>query len=387
MRGAHVRRGTPWLLLAALTATVGSVSCGHAVASLRFSAPRTYKVPFEPQSVAIGDVTGDGRRDVLITSSHPPPFSSAMSLYLFRQRRSGSLVRLQRLDTYFSDSGEMGVDTGDVNRDGHRDVVVATESGVNAYYQRHGRLHGPDLIRVRGRRLPTEASEVVARNMDGDHDVDLVVTGNGGIWILRHRRHGWGASNVATYGGELEVARMNRDRRPDVVSIANPTDVYLSRRRGGYSRQRVFDNLVFPSGGEAADVTGDGRPDVAITDGRNRPDSKILVHRGRHSGRIRPDARVYQSYDIPEPIEAADMNRDGRRDLVTLHGGWKAAGIYLQSRRHTLRKERLFHIPYRTHYNPKGLALGDVSGDRRADIVVAGDEGLVVLRSRRARHR
>src|SRR4051812_38917409 len=75
------------------------------------------------------------------------------------------------------------------------------------------------------------------------------------------------------------------------------------------------------------------------------------------------------------------MDGDGRTDLVALHGGWEHAGVYLQAADGTLEPELLFEIGYSTHYDQKGLALGDFSGDGAPDIAVANHNAtLDVLR-------
>ena len=90
----------------------------------------------------------------------------------------------------------------------------------------------------------------------------------------------------------------------------------------------------------------------------------------------------FTSYDIPEPVDVADVDLDGDADVVTLHGGWNKAGVYRQQPGGSLGYEELYPIPYASSYNPHGLALGDISGDGYPDIVLADyNHGLVVLRN------
>jgi hypothetical protein len=90
---------------------------------------------------------------------------------------------------------------------------------------------------------------------------------------------------------------------------------------------------------------------------------------------------IYPVYHNAESLALADMDRDGRLDAVSLHGGWRAAGVMLQRPERRLGKERLFTIPYATAYTARGLALGDVTGDGRSDLVIADyNYGLIVLK-------
>jgi len=92
----------------------------------------------------------------------------------------------------------------------------------------------------------------------------------------------------------------------------------------------------------------------------------------------------YVSYDIPEPVIIGDANSDGWNDLIALHGGWTEAGIYYyRPSSGTLWMEKLYGIPYGSHYSLYGVALGDVSGDGLANVVLADyNNGVVVIRQR-----
>jgi hypothetical protein len=79
----------------------------------------------------------------------------------------------------------------------------------------------------------------------------------------------------------------------------------------------------------------------------------------------------------------ADVDGDERSDIVVAHGGWNAVGVYRQSNTGRLADEQLFAVPYASHYGATGLAVGDVTGEGRSDVLVADyNHGLVMLPGR-----
>jgi len=87
------------------------------------------------------------------------------------------------------------------------------------------------------------------------------------------------------------------------------------------------------------------------------------------------------AYHIPEPLALADLGGDGRRDVVVAHGGWGTFSVMPQRPDGRLGAERFFDLPsYATHYDPRALSVGDVTGDGKPDVVLAEYiEGLVVV--------
>jgi hypothetical protein len=84
-----------------------------------------------------------------------------------------------------------------------------------------------------------------------------------------------------------------------------------------------------------------------MTATRLRLSSRGREGRGIHSGFLIPQRGtpiVYSSYDTPEPVAIAGMNGDNLGDMVTLHGGWVQAGVYLQEEG-ALGPESLFPHP------------------------------------------
>ena len=116
------------------------------------------------------------------------------------------------------------------------------------------------------------------------------------------------------------------------------------------AQYRVGANDHLRSGIGVGDVTGDGRNDVVASYGGNRPSSILAVFAQTRGGTLAAPV-AYPSYDIPEPVEVADLDLDGRADVVTLHGGWNAAASTASTRRDA-RAEELYPIPYAQPLQP-----------------------------------
>ena len=337
----------------------------------------------KPESVAIGDVTGDGRSDVLLSTSGYYDPDDDFNLFVFAQQPNGSLAPPEQFPTHANlSSDDLGVAAADLNGDGATDVAVTTRYGVDLFFQSGGTLDGPTL-------LPgtAKSQQVEAADLDADGDQDLVIrAGFDGVLVARNDGSAFTVTSPTDANQtEVEIGDVTGDGRLDIVGFEDRyLHVFPQALDGSFGGPIVYEAFVdyYPNGKglEVADVTGDGRQDAVLSIGGNRPGSLLNVFAQNAAGTLNPPV-VYPSYDIPEPVEALDMDEDGRTDVTTLHGGWEEAGFYLQRPNGTLGVEALFGVPYSSHYNAKGLALGDVSGDGWPDIVMAAHgNGLVVLR-------
>jgi uncharacterized protein DUF11/VCBS repeat protein len=354
-----------------------------------FQPYQAFPVGSWPEAVAIGDVTGDGRADVVMTTGFYFDSANDYRVWVFAQTGGGTLAAPVSYPTGSSATPE-SVQIGDVTGDGRKDVVVGLDGvGVQMYPQlASGTLGSPTLTSTADGRI------VRLGRLNGDARLDVAAVGWGTNTVSVLLNDGAGGlqapiSYPAQHAGydDLDVADVTGDGRDDLVVMSGQTysvpnlSVLPQLAGGGFgpaAEYRVAPNAN-TNGVAVGDVTGDGRKDVIVSYGGNRPSSNLAVFPQSSSGALGAPV-TYPSYDIPEPVEVADVDRDGRDDVVTLHGGWNSAGVYLRQPAGGLAGEDLYAIPYASHYEAQGLAVGDVSGDGAQDLAIADyNHGLVVL--------
>lgn len=342
-----------------------------------------------PEAVAIGDLNGDQRNDVaLVTSEYFDPVNDN-SLFVFLQSASGTLLPATR---YSVGASPRSVDVGDVNGDGRLDVVVGRyQAGLAVFLQNtSGTLDAP----VPYATINAFKIRIGDFNGDGRKDVVGICWGSNGQQVDVFLQQPGGQlllaqSLAGAHAGydDLEVGRLDGDLSDDVLvmsgqGLAANLAVFGSSASGALLPPRFYDlgGNELTHGVGIGDLDGDARADLVASLGGNSPSAEIAVWtRGTYKYFAPPVRRA--SYDIPEPVEVADVSADSRADIVVAHGGWVRLGVYLQAADGSLGPEQLSSIPYASHYNPHGLAVGDINGDGAADVVIADyNNGLVLLR-------
>lgn len=388
MAGGKVR----WALAAAAGAFVLASSVAGAAGS-QFQPFQAIPVGSWPAAVTVADVTGDGRSDVVMTTHFYFDPANDYRLWVFAQQSDGTLAAPVSYATAAAyNNGPYSVAAGDLTGDGRNDVVVGLNGlGVQVFPQQlSGELGAPTLHSTPDGRL------VRLGRLDGDPYLDVAAAGWGTNTVSVLRGDGAGGLQApvqypAQHAGydDLEVGDVTGDGRDDIVVMSGQVyavpnlSVLAQLPGGGFSaaaEYRVGAN-VNTSGIGIGDVTGDGRQDVVASYGGNRPSSYVAVFAQTAAGTLAAPVS-YTSYDIPEPVDVADFDLDGRKDVVTLHGGWLDAGLYRQVAGGSLAAEELSPLPYASHYEPHGLAVGDLDGNGSPDLALADyNNGLVVLRN------
>jgi len=351
------------------------------IAAQQLFQPYVAYPPADGKAVGIGDFNSDGLNDVAMTTSN--------QLLVYNQNNAGGLASpVAYTATYRPES----LAVGDFNNDGRDDIVVGdvTTNTISLYLQQ------PDGTLAGRVTYPTgtgpDAVAVGDINSDGLDDVAVSNWNSPSISIFTQTATS-ALNTMVTYASpqagydDIAIGDVNGDGRNDVVKMngqgLNPNlSVYLQNTQGTLSPAQSYSisncASCLSQGVDTGDVTGDGRTDIVLSYGGNRPYSNIAVFAQASDGSLKPSVS-YAAYDVPEPVEIADVNSDGFADVLTVHGGWNRVGVFLQQNS-SLSPYSLDTIPYASHYKPQGFDVGDINHDGFPDLVIADyNNGLVVL--------
>jgi hypothetical protein len=69
--------------------------------------------------------------------------------------------------------------------------------------------------------------------------------------------------------------------------------------------------------------------------------------------------------------------------VVLLHGGWETFSVMRQRPEGWLGADYFTDVPYATHYDIRGMAVGDATGDGKPDVVIAdNNHGMILIPQR-----
>ncbi|MFM7751938.1 MAG: FG-GAP repeat domain-containing protein, partial [Opitutaceae bacterium] len=278
------------------------------------AADRTY-------SAALADLNGDGSLDLVVSNDRPDRKVIYLNDGRGNFRAAGTFGRPEWSTRYIT--------LADLNGDGRPDIVVANRSSNPAkpvpcfVCLNDGKGGFPTEIP-----LPTQsATIIVAADLDGDGKVDLFVPHRDG-------------------GRSLIFWNDGSGRFPAPPEPVGPAESTI--------RAAV-----------AADLDGDGIPDLAVGDAR----TGLFIHRGLGGRKFAAPAAIGGKSGAPYSIGVADLDRDGKPDLVV--GRQEAPGSVFFNRGGA----RGFEFTEAAWGDGQGavygLAVGDLNGDGWPDIVAA----------------
>jgi chitodextrinase len=346
-------------------------------------------------SVVAADVDGNGRKEAVVVTGFYFDAANDYSLFVHDFTQGAFAPSVTKIPTGNAYADSEAAAAGDLDGDGTDDVVVATAGGAKVFLGSPAGLSTTPVVTS----TVGAVSDVLVAELTGDGHSDVLVSvkgpSGGEAVLLAGQGDGTFAPGRVigvprTANPVLAAGDVTGDGHDDVVLLwdtARQVEVLTDYSftaggdRGSWDTwsSTPLTGTAWPDSVATGDVSGDGRVDVVVTAGGNVPGSQLIVVQTGADGRAELQYPL-GSKDIPEPVVVADTDGDHLSDVVTAHGGWNSVGVYRQQAAGGLANEQLFTAPYASHYEHRGLAIGDVTGDGRADVLLADyNHGLVLL--------
>ncbi|MET4726603.1 hypothetical protein ABIE09_000374 [Lysobacter enzymogenes] len=324
---------------------------------------RSYQVPLAlTNSVAIGDFDNDGRNDVAVSGWGNP--ATVDGFYVYRQNAAGELDAPMRAPVAYGSERVWAASmwAADFDRDGKTDLVGLNSAlfrpSLSLYLQGDQGLQAPQTINDYGATVSTMSTTIGSGDLNGDGCTDLALSGETTLVVYYGR-------NCKPAPPRPAARDLDGDRKSDLI-WRQPALGYLATwRMDGAARASGASYAV----GSAwrvvvsGDYNGDGRTDLVWTDGSN-------MQMWRNDGNGAYTGLPMQAYPSGyRAVASADVNGDGKADLIWQDDSDYYLAVWLMDGASTVGGQavRLSSSCWIV------LGAGDFDGDGRADLLLSDD--------------
>jgi hypothetical protein len=307
-----------------------------------------------PSSVAIIDMDGDGKPDMVIANS------SSNTISVFRNTSTTGSISASSFAAkvdFVTGTSPVSVAIGDVDGDGKPDMIVVNRSSDNISVLRNtstsGSISASSFAAKVDFATGTGPLSVVIGDVDGDSKPDLIVT----------------------------------NYNSNTVSVLRNTSTSGSISASSFAAKVDFGTSAEPSIIAIGDLDGDDKPDLAITN--FSPNTVSVLRNTSTPGSISASsfaAKVdFATGANPYFVAVGDIDGDGKLDLVVSNvSSVNVSVLHNTSITGSINASSFAaKVDFTVGFHPVTVDIGDLDGDNKPDLVVANQlsDNISVLRN------
>lgn len=334
-----------------------------------FAAPAMYTTGESdgtPLSLAVGDMTGDGRPEVVVTTAFK-------KVNVLRNTTGGFALPV----SYTSSLSVGAVAIADMNKDGNADAIVGAGDGVTSFVSvrlnQGGGVLGAATDFSASAHGGYAASSLAVADIDADGNLDIALAGTLSEYVGILRGTGTGSFGAPTdlfgYARDVALSDVNGDSRPDLFMAGlSSVNVYLNTGTAQMFELRVRSPLADVHRVRMEDVDGDTRQDVvAFSDDGSGTPPRVVTARIDVSGGLTMLGSTTVS-TAAHVMHLADFNNDNRRDVLLV--GSQGGEVLLNTGTGAMATTVPFAVPGAAY-----VGVGDANNDGLRDLFVLARVG------------
>ncbi|SET97620.1 Por secretion system C-terminal sorting domain-containing protein [Hymenobacter actinosclerus] len=360
-----------------------------------FAPPRLLAVQASPQGVAVADLNGDARPDLVVSCS----YANTVNVLLNQPGAAGGFAPAV---SYPIGAYPLRVVAADVNGDGYPDMVAALQQGGGVAVMLNSTLRPGTFLPAEFYSTLGDPRSLAVGDVNGDGHPDIVAldTEQGEAAVLLNSATAPGTfparATVFATGGRnavgVALADVNADGWADLVVCGGGSGrigVLLNRA----STPGTFGPVVTYSSGASypqdlavGDVNADGRPDIVVATGNDGRVAVLLNAAGTPGTFAPPVLSAAAGRRGVYSVELGDINGDKLPDIVTGNREFLPADSRVGVLVNSATTPGSFPLTA-TEFDSGGgsthdVALGDLNGDGRLDVALVdyiGGKAAVLL--------
>jgi hypothetical protein len=286
-------------------------------------------------AIAIADLNNDRKLDLVVLSAEGP-------ISVLFGNGDGTF----QSPISYQSSGGQTVALGDTRNNGIQDIVIAG-STINVLLGNGDGTFQPEVTYSSGVQENDSLSVAVA-DLNNDGTLDIVATSG------------------CVFGGRRQC------------TITGTVSVLIGNGDGTFQPAVLYNtNQYYPTGVVVADFNNDGKPDLATSNFCSGPSTicgpaSVSIFLGNGDGTFQPSLSYSTRAKEAVGLTVADFNGDGILDIAAPNSYTDNVAMLLGVGDGTFQKANAISFT-RMEYMPVAILAADLNGDGRPDLVVSGD--------------